>query len=214
MELIAYRCAAWETPFWFDPNPQAGRYNRAGEGPTTYLGLHPLTPWAEYLRANGLQTEAELLSVRPPTWAVRVTLEADEVVELSFERPDPLCADDLVDDDHSACQAFATALRLDPAAPKAIIAPSAALPGTSSLVLLAPRVIAPYLLGPIDPLIDCPAAPTAVRGRGPLNLRPLVRHRGSPVPHPALEAWRTGHTYGFAEPELRADELAPSVAGR
>src|SRR5439155_18904078 len=124
MEFIAYRCAAWETPFWFDPNPEVSRYNRSGEAPTTYLGLHPLTPWAEYLRANNCHTEDEVLAARPRTWAVRVTLAPDEVVQLSFDQPDPLSAEELVDDDYSACQAFASGLRGDRDAPKAIIAPS------------------------------------------------------------------------------------------
>jgi RES domain-containing protein len=212
MELIAYRCAAWETPFWSDPNPLAGRYNRAGDAPATYLGLHPLTPWAEYLRANNLSTDDDLLAVGPPTWAVRVIIEPDDIAELSFERPHPLAADELVDDDYSACQAFAAALRADPDAPKAIVAPSAALPGTRNLVLLAPRVIAAYLPDPIDPLIDTPAASTSVRGRAPLNLRDLVHHRGTGVIHPGLAAWQGGNEFELLEPVLGGDEIA--AAGR
>lgn len=210
-DLIAYRCAAWETPFWFDPNPEAGRYNRAGEAPTTYLGLHPLTPWAEYLRAQRCHTEDELLSVRLPTWAVRVSLEPDEVVELSFEDPGPLSAEELVDDDYAACEAFATGLRGDPTGPQAIIAPSAALPGTNNLILLSPRVLTPYLLDPIDPVIDTPGAPTAIRGRAPLGLSDLVHHRGSAVRHPALAAWEAGVAFEFTEPQLRPGELSNTV---
>jgi hypothetical protein len=213
MELIAYRCAGWETPFWSDPNPEAGRYNRAGEAPTTYLGLHPLTPWAEYLRANYIHTDDELLAARPPTWALRIHLEPDEVVELSFDEPGPLSAQELVDDDCSACQAFASGLRGDPDSPKAIIAPSAALPGTGNLVLLAPRVLAPYLPEPIDPMIDSPGAPTALRGRAPLELRPLVHHRGAAVVHPALAAWQAGDDFELQEPAIRSDEIAAAIAG-
>lgn len=206
MDLIAYRCAAWETPFWFDPNPEEGRYNRAGEAPT-YLGLHPLTPWAEYLRAHRCHTEDELLSARPPTWAMRVSLEPDEVVELSFDDPGPLSAEELVDDDYSACQAFAAALRNDPTGPQAIIAPSAALPGTDNLILLGPRVLSPYLLDPIDPVIDTPGAPTAIRGRAPLGVGALVHHRGSAVRHPGLVAWEAGDGFELAEPELGPGEI-------
>ena len=213
MEFMAYRCAAWETPFWFDPNPEVGRYNRTGEAPTTYLGLHPLTPWAEYLRANNCYTEDEVLAARPPTWTVRIALEPDEVVQLSFDLPDPLSADELVDDDYSACQAFASGLRVDPDAPKAIIAPSAALPGTDNLMLLAPRVLAPYLPEPIDPVIDIPGAHTAVRGRSPLNLRDLVHHRGAGVMHPELAAWQAGEDFELSEPAMRSDEISAAAAG-
>jgi hypothetical protein len=103
-ELVAYRCAAWETPLWFDPNPLEARYNRAGEAPTAYFGLHPLTPWAETLRGGERKTDGEILALRPPTWAVRVSLDPADVVELSFDEPGPLSAEDLVDGELTACQ--------------------------------------------------------------------------------------------------------------
>jgi hypothetical protein len=192
MELVAYRCAAWETPLWFDPNPLEGRYNRAGEAATAYFGLHPLTPWAEILRGSDRKTDAEMLELRPPTWAVRVGLAPADVVQISFDEPDPLSAEDLVDDDLTACQDFAAALRADPAGPDAIIAPSAALPGTRNLILLGPRVLAPYLVDAIDPVIDISGAVTAVRGRAPLNLRELVHYRGADARHPGLTSWLAG----------------------
>jgi hypothetical protein len=131
VELIAYRCAASDTPFRVDASPSAGRYNRAGEAPTTYLGLHPLTPWAEILRALGVRDESAAIDVRPPLWTARVALEESETVELTFDTAADfgLTADDLVADDRTACQALAAGLRADPLGPKAIIAPSAALPG-------------------------------------------------------------------------------------
>jgi hypothetical protein len=213
MEFVAYRCAAWETPFWFDPNPLEGRYNRAGEAPTTYLGLHPLTPWAESLRGGERKADADILELRPPTWAVRVDLDPADIVQLSFDDPAPLSAEELVDDDLAACQAFAASLRSDPAAPKAIIAPSAALPGTRNLILLGPRVLAPYLVDPIDPVIDAPGTLTAVHGRAALNLRDSVHYRRAGVPHPGLAAWQAGDDFALSEPELRPDEVAAISAG-
>lgn len=212
MQYIAYRCAAWETPFWFDPNPLEGRYNRAGEAPTTYLGLHPLTPWAESLRGSDRRADGDILQLRPPTWVARVDLDPADVAELSFPDPAPLSAEELVDDDLTACQAFAAALRADPAAPKAIIAPSAALPGTRNLILLGPRVLTPYLVDPIDPVIDAPATLTAIRGRAALNLRDLVHYRGAGVPHPGLSAWQAGDDFELSEPDLRLDEVAAIAA--
>lgn len=212
-QFIGYRCAAWETPCWYDPNPQAGRYNRAGEAPTTYLGLHPLTPWAEYLRAGNARVEADLLNARPPTWAVRIDLDPGEFIELTFDDPGPLAPDDLVSDDWAACQALAAGLRSDedPLAPKAIIAPSAALPGTRNLILLAPRVLSPYLTEPIDRFIDTPGAATAVDGHAPLNLLDMVHRRASGARHPGLAAWEEGEETYLQEPELRPDEIAATT---
>ncbi len=177
VELTTYRCAAWETPFLVDANPSAGRYNRAGEAPTTYLGLHPLTPWAEVLGALAVRDEAGAREVRPPLWTARVALEERDVIELTFDVAADfgLTAEDLVTDDRTACQAFAVGLRVDPSGPKAIIAPSAALPGTRNLVLLGERVISPLLLEPIDPAVDTPASIAAVRGPAPTDLLGLIQ---------------------------------------
>jgi hypothetical protein len=208
--LTAYRCAAWQTPLWADPNPDEGRYNRAGEAPTTYFGLHPLTPWAEMLRGLGVSDPAEVSGVRPPLWVARVPLAEDDVIELTFDSADGygLAAHDLVGDDYGPCQAFASGLRGDPAAPKAIVVPSAALPGTRNLVLLGERVISPLLLEPIDTVIDTPAAIAAIRGRVPLTLPTVVPVRNAGAPHPALAAWERQDNYDFTEPLLQADELA------
>jgi hypothetical protein len=210
VELIAYRCAAWDTPFWVDASPSPGRYNRAGEAPTTYLGLHPLTPWAEILRALAVRDASTAIEVRPPLWTARVSLEESEIVELTFDTAADfgLTANDLVADDRTACQALAAGLRADPLGPKAIIAPSAALPGTRNLVLLGERVISALPVEPIDPAVDTPASIAAVRGRAPIQLIGLIHYRGAGTSHAALEAWETGGGYVLDEPELGADEIA------
>jgi hypothetical protein len=209
LELVAYRCAAWDTPFWTDPNPGEGRYNRAGEAPISCFGLHPLTPWAEQLRTLEITDAAAAQAVRPPLWVARVQLEETQVVELTFDESQArgLNPEDLVGDDYRACQALASALREDDTAPKAIVAPSAALPGTRNLILLGERVISPLLLEPVDATIDTPASVAAVRGRTPLDLLPLVRHRYSATRHAALEAWERGQEYSFEEPGLRFEEI-------
>jgi RES domain-containing protein len=209
-ELTAYRCAAWHTPLWADANPGEGRYNRAGEAPTTYFGLHPLTPWAELLRRLEISDPAEASGVRPPLWVARLPLADDDVVELTFDGAESygLTPYDLVGDDYGPCQAFASELRGDSAAPKAIVVPSAALPGTRNLVLLRERVISPLLLEPIDAAIDTPASIAAIRGRAPLNLTPLVHRRDAGAPHAALAAWEQQNAYDLTEPLLQVDELA------
>jgi hypothetical protein len=200
VELVGYRLAGWDTPFWVLPNRRAGRYNEPGAGSTQYLSLHPLTPWAEYMRNEGIVAEQDAAEARPPLWAARVLL-AEEPPRIDFDTAADwgLSSDELVADDRSACQRLARELRADPLAPDAFIAVSAALAGTENLVILAPRVMVSYLLEPLDPL-DLPASVAAEEGRAPPSLPGLVHHFGSAGSHPGLAAWRRGETYEFAEP--------------
>lgn len=213
VEYIAYRCCAYTSPFWEDPNPLAGRFNRAGEAPTTYLGLHPLTPWAELLRATGRRTLAEVRALRPVSWAARILSEPPDVIELMFENAGDYGLDphDLVSDDHGACQAFASGLRADPEAPKMIIAPSAALPGTRTVVLLGRRVSAPYDLDVnYDPDIDTSVAATAALGSSLSALAGVVHYKHTGVTHPALAAWESGDEYTLDEPPVTDIEYSVS----
>ena len=51
---VAYRLASWRRPLRTEPSRVAGRFHRmTEESPTQYLCLHPLGPWAEFLRAVG-----------------------------------------------------------------------------------------------------------------------------------------------------------------
>lgn len=210
-EYVAYRCCGYPSPFWEDPNPQPGRFNRAGEAPTTYLGLHPLTPWAELLRATGRHTLDEVRGLRPVSWAARVLAEPAGIVELTFDNAGDygLAPDDLASDDHGACQAFAAGLRADPGAPKVIIAPSAALPGTRTMVLLGRRVSAPYDLEVNhDPAVDTSTAPTSALGSSLYALVAAVHYKHTGVTHPELAAWQDGDAYAFDEPPVTDDEFA------
>ena len=78
-------------------------------------------------------------------------------------------------DDQSRCRRLAARLRGAGAA--GIIVPSAALPGTESVVLFGPRVGSPYLLEPLGE-VDVPAGITAHDGRPVASLIGLVRYRG------------------------------------
>ncbi len=106
-----------------------------------------------------------------------------------------IAPEELVADDHRPCQQLAARIRRS--FPGAIV-PSAALPGTSNVVLFGPRVAAPYLVAPVADL-DVPASITADHGRPPVSLRSLVRFKGQP--HAALAAWQTGTSFGFVEPD-------------
>jgi RES domain-containing protein len=199
-ELVAYRIAAWDTPLWVLPNRRPARFNDAGSGSTQYMSLHPLTPWAELVRGEELRDPRAIAALRPPLWAIRVAL-AQDALELSFANAGDygLEPHDLVGDDHGPCRGFARLLRSDPSAPKVLIVPSTALPGTRNLVVLEPRVAIPYLWTPLDPS-DVPVSLTAEAGECPRGLGELVHHRGAAEPHAGLAAWERGEELLFEEP--------------
>jgi RES domain-containing protein len=174
-----------------------------------YLGLHPLTPWAELLRATDRRTLDEVRFFRPITWAARVLAESDDIIELTFDTAPNygLSPDDLVSDDYRACQAFSAGLRADPDAQKIVVAPSAALPGTKTMVLLGRRVHAPYDLDPnYDPSVDTSVAPTATLGSSLFSVVNAIHYKRSGTTHAGLDAWYSGDDYDFQEPRVSSDE--------
>ncbi len=199
-EVVAYRLAAWDTPFWVNANRSSGRYNRAGVAATQYLCLHPLGPWAEYMRRESLRTADDIAEVRQRIWAARVVLPDDAgeaVLNFATARSFGLEPRALVADDHDACQRFAERWRGEH--PGGVLrVPSAALPGTQNLVLLGPRLLVDYQVALWDGDLDVPAAVIADRAQPPASLLPLVRHRG--MAHAEYEAWRRGRAFVFSEP--------------
>jgi RES domain-containing protein len=200
-DFVTYRVAAWDTPLWVLPNRRGGRFNEPGVASTQYLCLHPLTPWAEILRAEKLRDPDDIAQLRPPLWAIRVAL-ADDPAAITFDTAADygIRPEDLVGDDHGPCRKLAAELRADPAAPKALVVPSAALPGTANLVLLGPYVAIPYLLKPVDPG-DLPVSLISESGGCPRSLEALVHYEDSPDPHDGLAAWRNGDELAFEEPD-------------
>lgn len=195
-ELPGFRLATWDTPLRVNPNRTAGRFNRENSPATQYIGLHPLTPWAEYIRAHGLTSREDVTDRRLRTWSMRVI--TSEVTEVDFEDAADygLEPHDLISDDWTACQDFADRLREDAAAPKVLRVPSAALPGTRNIVIFGERVDIPYLWTPVDEG-DLPACIVAEEGRPPEKLLELVRHQGQP--HAEFEAWAAGQRFDFAD---------------
>lgn len=162
-----------------------------------------MTPWAELLRAEDRRTRERALLLRYPIWAIRVELE-EEPLELTFGSAarHGLRPEDLVADDHGACQDFADDQRDADDEPRAFTAPSAALPGTTNLVILDPAVVSAYSAEPVGPE-DLPTAMVAQDGRCPEGLWSLVHYRGSGAQHPALAAWRAGSgPFRFREPPV------------
>lgn len=191
--VTAFRLATWRRPLRTEPSRVPGRFHAATDADATqYLCLHPLGPWAEFLRAEDLR-DVSLVAQR--VWAARVELEG--VVRVGFAEAGDhgLRPGDLVSDDHRACRRLATRLRADGAA--GVIVPSAALPGTDNLVLFGPRVSSPWTAHALGAL-DVPAGLTADGARPPVGLDAFVRYRGRP--HAGLEAWRAGEEPVFPEP--------------
>jgi RES domain-containing protein len=196
-EAVAYRIASWDTPLRVNPNRTAGRFNERGSPATQYLSLHPLGPWAEYLRAVDLRDPRELAERRLRIWALRVDLTGAQRIDFSNAVDFGLeHSEDLIADNHSACRALAERLRADPRAPRTLIVPSAALPGTDNVVIFGERVQIPYSWQPIS-AVDIPACVIAERSQPPAGASSLVRYRGDS--HPAFEAWRAGRSYRFRD---------------
>jgi hypothetical protein len=195
--VIVYRHATFGTPLRTEPARRAGRYHDEDQAaPTQYLCLHPLGPHAELMRGNSLRHPEQIRQLRARTWALRLT--ADELTAITFATAGEhgLEPEELVADDQSSCRRLAARLRGAGAA--GVIVPSAALPGTESVVLFGPRVGSPYLLEPLGE-VDVPAGITAHDGRPVATLIGLVRYRGEA--HAALEAWRRGEAFTFQEPD-------------
>lgn len=191
--LTAFRLASWRRPLRTEPSRVPGRFHVAtDEDATQYLCLHPLGPWAEFLRGEDLR---EVDHIRQRVWALRLRVRG--LVRLGFAEAAAhgLRPGDLVSDDHRACRRLAARLR-DAGAAGAIV-PSAALPGTENVVLFGARVSSPWTVEPLGP-IDLPAGLTADAARPPARLVGAVRYRGDA--HRGLEAWRGGEELVFAEP--------------
>lgn len=191
-QLVAYRHAAYDSPWWANPNSRSGRFHRALEHPTQYLSLHPLGPSAEVLRHHvgpgGASDDYD--SVVLNLWAV--LLDDDGIVRIGFDN----CQDfevepeDLVSDDYRETQALADRLRAQ--AVPGIRVPSAALPGTQNLILFGPRVMHPYLLPPVV-MEEIPTGHLTDGARPPAEVVPLVRWLDTE--HSALAEWRATGAY-------------------
>ena len=202
--LTAYRVSGWDTPFWINSNRAARRWNKQGSGPVQYWSLHPLTPWAEIMRAQGLRHAEDAADLRQRVWAARLALPRVVDIDFSNAADYGLEPHHLVSDDYGACQELGERCLKDPEMPRALRVPSAALPGTLNLVIFGPRVLIPYAMDPIGEE-DAPASISAEQAEPPATLVPLVRHFGAP--HEGLAAWEREEPFEFVEPVVERLEV-------
>jgi RES domain-containing protein len=189
---VAFRISAWDTPLRVNPNRSGARFNEPGSPATQYLSLHPLGPWAQYIRFNELRDERRLAGCRLRLWAIRVDLSSALEITFSSAERHGLRPGDLVGESWGGCRRFAEALRGDAAAPKTIVVPSAALPGTREIVIFGERVAIPFDRQPLGHT-DLPATIVAEGAAPPPGLTAYVCQRGEQ--HPGLAAWEEGRLY-------------------
>lgn len=183
-ELTGFRHAQWDSPWWVNENRNAGRFNRAGQEATQYLCLHPLGVSAEFLRRLGPDSVADVDLATMRVWAVRLPMDGLERITFDTASSFGLRPEALVDDDYTATQDLGDYLRTTGRA--GLIAPSAALPGTETLVLFGPRLRLPFLLQPIEPR----QVPTAHITDGPPVSEVIPHVRWFGAPHEGFREWQ------------------------
>ena len=198
-----FRAANYWRALWRQPNPPA-RFNHTGDGPTQYLALHPLGPWAELVRtaarAGFSNLPALAMEIQARTWVLKVDIS--ELPRLDFDTAADfgLAPEDVVADDQSRCRDLGQRLRAEE---RGIVYVSAALPGTWNVVLFGEYWESPFDIRPLS-LHDVPTSVSADRGGILITLLDRVRLPGQL--HSALEAWRLNIDLTFDEPSF---ELVP-----
>jgi RES domain-containing protein len=136
---IGYRTSTYDVPLWVSPNRRHGRWNLANHGCTQYFCRDPEAPFAEAIRHEDLRTEHEAATYRTTLWQTRID-EAAVVDYSTFEKAESagFPPEALVADDSERCQAEADWLISHGVA--AVLAPSAALPGSVNVTVFGARV--------------------------------------------------------------------------
>jgi hypothetical protein len=205
LNAVAYRGVSGLRPLWWTPNLGFGRWHGAAQrAPVQYLCTHPMGPLAEQARHAGTHTREELRQLRRHVFALRVRLEG--VLALDFDGAAALGLDPAVlvgpPASYPVCSAWLGDFLESGPAVDGLLVPSAALPGTETLVVVGKRHPFPYLSAPRR-AVDIPCAATALDAHAVTSLSGVVR-RLEATEHPALDAWREGRQYAFAQPRAAA----------
>jgi RES domain-containing protein len=178
--VIAYRATSYDVPVWVSPNRREGRWNIANQEPIAqYMSLDAEAPFAEMLRHENLRSELDASHYRTTIWQLRV--DSGAIVDYStFELADAAGFDPeaLVSDDYGLCQAEARWLVSHNA--RGVLAPSAALPGSTNLTLFGPRVRVRWGTR-VKLASSVPAQPIST-GAPPAGLTERVRYYGQREP--------------------------------
>ena len=197
---VAYRLASWRRPLRTEPSRVAGRFHRmTEESPTQYLCLHPLGPWAEFVRALGARDAraaragqaSDLGAARRPRRAA-----ADR---LRRGAPSTACGP------ATSCPTTSAPATGSPTgcarrACRARSCRALRCPGTENVVLFGERAAAPYLVDPLS-AVDVPSL--AHRRRRPPAARACSSGSAAAARRtPGLEAWRAGEPLPRRRAEL------------
>ncbi len=178
--VIAYRATSYDVPVWVSPNRREGRWNIANQEPIAqYMSLDAEAPFAEMLRHENLRSESDASHYRTTIWQLQV--DSGAIVDYStFELAEGAGFDPeaLVSDDYEFCQAEARWLVSHNA--RGVLAPSAALPGSTNLTLFGPRVRVRWGT-PVKLASSVPAQPIST-GAPPTGLIERVRYYGQREP--------------------------------
>jgi hypothetical protein len=191
MKFTVFRHASYDTPWWATSSSTPGRFNQPGQGIIQYWSLHPLGPAAEMLRHN-VGPEVDPNEVSLHLWTATVDVDDDKVTWIDFKdcQTYGITVDELVGEDYRPTQALAVAVRKSGAT--AMVAPSAALPGTHNLMLFGARVLHPYLWKPLTD-IEIPTGHLTNGAHPPAEVTAVVRWKGAT--HEAAEEWKATGTY-------------------
>lgn len=195
MRFTVFRHAAYDTPWQALPSPGQGRFHRPGRDIVQYLSLHPLGPAAEMLRHN-LGPDGNPDDVLLNLWTA--TVDVEEVTRIDFDdcAAYRITVDELVGEDYRPTQALAAAVLATGAT--AMVAPSAALPGTHNLMLFGVRFLHHYSWAPLTD-DDVPTGHLTDGAGPPAEVVAYVRWRGTA--HKAAEQWKATGAYDlFADP--------------
>jgi RES domain-containing protein len=205
LNAVAYRGVSGLRPLWWTPNLGFGRWHGAAQpAPVQYLCTHPMGPLAEQARHAGAHTPEELRQLRRNVFALRVRLE--RVLVLDFERAAAWGLDPAAlvgpPSSYPVCSRWlGENLQTWPEV-QGLLVPSAALPGTDTLVVVGKRHPFPYLSTPRR-VADIPCAAAALDAHALTSLSGVVR-RLEATEHTALDAWRSGGRFTFVQPPLAA----------
>lgn len=205
MKFTVFRHAAYDTPWRAISSRDEGRFHRPGQDIVQYLSLHPLGPAAEMLRHH-MGPDGDPDTVLLNLWTATVDVDDDDVTWIDFKdcHAYSITVDELVGDDYGPTQALAAAVQATGAT--AMVAPSAALPGTHNLMLFGVRVLHPYLWAPMT-ADEIPTGHLTDGARPPAEVAAHIRWWGTA--HNAAEQWKATGAY-----DLFTDPIATRYAAR